>query len=66
MTMQNPKYVTSTCIYQGFGAHGDEIFGSFMVFRFTGARDSNILAKVLQALIDAPLDQFHIFPKMFE
>ena len=66
MTVWNPKYVWNTHIYQGFGAHWNEIFGLFLVFYFTGAQNGDILAKVLQTLIDAPPDQFHTFPKMFE
>ena len=64
-TVWNPKYVWNTCIYQGLGAHGDEIFGLFIVFHFTDAQNWNILARVVQALIDAHPDQFHTFPKMF-
>jgi hypothetical protein len=52
MTMQNPKHVSDACIYQAR-------CGLFKVFHFTGAHKSDILANIVQTLIDAPPTLFH-------
>ena len=52
-------------MYHGFEAHCDETFGLLMVFHFTGAHKSDMLAKVLQALIDTSLARFSVFPDVY-